>query len=302
MQKYDTIIVGLGPSGLSAAIYTARAKLQTLVLGKKEESQLWLAHAIENYFGVESMQGKDMLELGIKQAERFKAKIKETEVINLKQKDNQFIIKTVDGEEFTGKTIILATGMPIKSSGIKNEDKFAGRGVHYCVVCDGFFYKDKKVAVIGNSNYAAEQALELLTFTKDVTIISNGKEFKFDQKYKDALDKNKIKLMPDKIISFEGDKKMQNLKTKTAELNFDGVYMAIGSAGAADFARKFGIDTKGNIIVADREGKTNVPGIYAAGTCTGTVSQVASTVGDGCIAGMSVIKKLKEKELYVDYG
>lgn len=302
MQQYDTIIIGAGPAGLSAAIYTSRAKLKTAVIGKREDSQLWKAHAIENYFGIESVQGKDMLDTGIKQAERFGAEIKAGEIVNVKQTNDKFLLKTSAGEEFSGKTIILATGMPIQPSGIKNEEKFTGKGVHYCVVCDGFFYKDKKVAVIGAGNYAAEQALELLTYTKDITIISNGKEFSFDNKYKDAAAKNKINLLKDKIISFEGTKKMEKLKTETGEMLFDGVYMGIGCAGACDFARKFGIELKGNTIVADKNGKTNIPGIYAAGICTGGVSQVAATVGEGCTAAMSVIKKLKEQELYLDYG
>lgn len=302
MQQYDTIIIGLGPAGLSAAIYTARAKLKTIVIGKKQDSQLWKAHAIENYFGIETIQGKDLLETGIKQAQRFGAEIKEAEIVSTKQKENLFLIKTSSGEEFTGKTIILATGMPIQLSGIKNEEKFTGKGVHYCVVCDGFFYKDKKIAVIGAGNYAAEQSLELLTYTKDITIVSNGKEFSFDKKYSDAIEKNKIKLLKDKIVSFEGTKKLEKIKTETGELEFDGVYMGIGCAGACDFARKFGLELKGNTIVADKYGKTNMPGIYAAGICTGGVSQVASTAGEGCTAAMSVIKQLKEQELYIDYG
>ncbi|MBN1644612.1 NAD(P)/FAD-dependent oxidoreductase [Candidatus Woesearchaeota archaeon] len=302
MQQYDTIIIGMGPAGLSTAIYTSRAKLKTLVLGAKEKSQLWKAHSIENYFGIDSVQGKDLLETGIKQAKRFGSEIIEAEVVNIKQKEKEFIVKIASGKEFHTKTIVFATGIPIKLSGIKNEEKFTGKGVHYCVVCDGFFYKDKKVAVIGNANYAAEQAIELLTYTKDVTIISNGKEFQFDKKYKDALDKNKINLIPNKIISFEGEKKLEKLKTTTGELEFDGVYIGIGSAGAGSFAKKFGIETKGDAIVTDKEGKTNMKGIYAAGICTGIVSQAASSVGEGCVAAMSVIKQLKEKEMYVDYG
>ncbi len=302
MQEYETIIIGAGPAGLSAAIYTSRAKLKTLVIGKQAESQLWKAHAIENYFGIESIQGKNLLVKGIEQAMKFGTQIKEGEVVNIKKQEEKFLVKTSAGEEFIGKTLILATGIPITLSGIKNEEKFTGKGVHYCVVCDGFFYKDKKVAVIGNSNYAAEQAIELLTYTKDITIISNGKEFKFDQKYKNALEQNKIELMPNKVISFEGEKKIDIIKTESGDLKFDGVYMAIGSAGAGDFAKKFGIELKGNIIVIDREGKTNVPGIYAAGICTGGISQVAACVGEGCVAAMSVIKQLKAKEMYVDYG
>lgn len=302
MQNYETIIIGTGPAGLSAAIYTSRANIKTIIIGKQQESQLWKVQAIENYFGIESKQGKNLLVKGIEQAMKFGAHIKEAEAVNIKQKENKFTVKISTGEKFTGKTLILATGMPIKSSGIKNEEKLTGKGVHYCVVCDGFFYKDKKVAVIGDSNYAAEQAIELLIYTKDVSIISNGKEFKLDQKYKKILEQNKIELIPNKIISFEGTKKLEKIKTKQGYLKFDGVFMALGSAGAIDFAKRFGIQTKANTIIVDRNGRTNIPGIYAAGTCTGGISQVTACTGQGCEAAISVIKQLKGKKAYTDYG
>jgi len=303
MKAYDVIIIGAGPAGLSAAIYTARAELKTLVLGKTENAQLWKAHAIENYFGVESMHGHAMLELGIKQAKRFGAEAIEAEVVSIKPKDKTFVAKTADEKEYEAKAVILATGMPIILAGIKNEEKFTGKGVHYCVVCDGFFYKGKKLAVIGNSNFAAEEATELLTYTKDVTIISNGKNFDFSPEMKKEIEKNKIKLINDAIASFEGAKAMEKLVTKEGkELKFDGVFMGLGSATAASFAKTFGIETKGNTIITDNEGKTNVPGIYAAGICTGSVSQVSVCVGEGCTAAMSVIKQLKDKKAYMDYG
>ncbi|MEM4263339.1 MAG: NAD(P)/FAD-dependent oxidoreductase [Candidatus Woesearchaeota archaeon] len=303
MKQYDVIIIGTGPAGLSAAIYTARAELKTLVLGKTENAQLWKAHTIENYFGIESMHGHDMLELGVKQAEKFGAEIIEEEAVSIKPKDKKFTVKTADDKEYEAKAIILATGMPLVLSGIKNEEKFTGKGVHYCVVCDGFFYKGKKLAVIGHSNFAAEEALELLTYTKNITIISNGREFDLSPEMKKEIEKNKIKLIKDQIASFEGSKAMEKLvTTEGKELKFDGVFMGIGTASAASFAKTFGIETKGNSIVIDREGKTNVPGIYAAGTCTGAVSQVSVSVGEGCTAAMSVIKQLKDKKTYIDYG
>lgn len=303
MKQYDVIIIGTGPAGLSAAIYTARAELNTLVLGKTDNAQLWKAHAIENYFGVESMHGHDMLELGVKQAERFGAEIIEEEAVSIKQKDKAFAVKTADDKEYTAKAIVLATGMPIILSGIKNEEKFTGKGVHYCVVCDGFFCKGKKIAVIGHSNYAAEEAIELLTYTKDVTIISNDKEFDFSPEMKKNIEKSKIKLMKNQITAFEGSKKIEKLITREGkELKFDGVFMGLGSATAASFAKTFGIETKGNTVIIDREGKTNVPGVYAAGACTGSVSQVSACVGEGCTAAMGVIKQIKDKKAYMDYG
>lgn len=298
---HDTIIIGIGPAGLSAAIYCSRAGLKTILIGEQKKSSLRKAAAIENYFGITSSSGKNILSTGIKQAERFGTTIVEDEVVNIKQAENEFIVKTSKGKQHSGKTIIFATGIPACNSGIQNEEKLTGRGVHYCAVCDGFFYKNKKIAVVGNGNFAAEQAIELMAYTKDVSIISNGKKFEINKKYSEALKKNRIKLIDTKINSFEGGKKLERIKTAHGDLKFDGVFMGIGCS-AMSFAQRFGIETKGNSIVVDNAGKTNVPGIYAAGACTGAISQVSVAVGEGCKAAISVIKQIRGKAEYMDYG
>jgi len=298
---HDTIIIGLGPAGLSAAIYCSRAGLQTILFGEKEKSQLWKASAIENYFGIPPSQGKKILLTGIKQAEKFGTKIIEEEIVSIKQDKEIFTAKTPTGKEFSAKTIIFATGQPLCKTGIKNEEELTGRGVQYCAVCDGFFYKGKKIAVIGNGNFAAEQAMELIAYTKDITIISNGKKFEINKKYTDLLKKNKIKLIDLKITSFNGGKKLESIQTTRGKIQFDGAFIGIGCS-ASSFAKRLGIETKGNSIVIDTHGKTNVPGIYAAGTCTGEISQVAVSAGEGCKAAISVIKQIRGKNEYIDYG
>ncbi|MCX6708391.1 MAG: NAD(P)/FAD-dependent oxidoreductase [Candidatus Woesearchaeota archaeon] len=299
-MKYDVIIIGKGPAGLSAAIFTARAQLKTLVIGRTEKSQLIYAHDIYNYFGFpEGIKGKKLLELGAKQAKKWGAEIIEDEVVDIKK---GFKVKTSD-KEHEAKAIIIATGIPIQWAGIKGEKELLGKGVHTCPNCDGPMYKGKKLAVIGNGDYAAEDALELTNYTKDVTIISHGPKFTFNKKFEQELKKNKIKLKNARVKEFIADKFLKKITFEDgSEEAFDGAYLACGTAGATTFASKLGIELKEGLIKTDENGMTNVPGIFAAGNCMGACRQIAKNVGDGCNAGVSTVKFLKAKDIFMDYA
>ena len=297
---YDVIIIGCGPAGLSAAIYTTRSQLKTLILGSKEASMLWKAHFIQNYFGAE-LDGKAMLEKGIDQAKKLGAEIINAEVVSAKGKDGSFKVTTDDNKEYEAKNIIIATGTSCAPAGIKGEKELTGKGVSYCAICDGFFYKDKKIAVVGKGNFAAHEAIELLSFTKDITIFSQGKEWEMSPEFKKALEKNKVNLRNEKITEFTGKKNLEQIKINDKEEKFDGVFVALGTATALSFAQKLGIQIKNNSIVIDRDGNTNVKGVFAAGNCTGCNPQVATDVGEGCNAGLSVIKHIKGKDMHIDY-
>ena len=297
---YDIIIIGCGPAGLSAAIYTARSQLKTLVLGTLENSMLWKAHFIQNYFGVE-FEGKDMLEKGMDQAKKLGAELIEAEVVGAKGKDGSFTVTTEDNKEYEGKTIIIATGTACASAGIKGEQELTGKGVSYCAICDGFFYKGKKIAVVGNGNYAAHEAIELLSFTKDIVVFSQGKDWEMSPEFKKALENKKVKLRKEKIAEFKGKKALESISIDGKEEKFDGVFVALGSASALSFAQKLGVKMQGSTIVIDRNGNTNVKGVFAAGNCTGCYPQVAVDVGEGAAAGLSAIKLVKGTEMHVDY-
>ena len=297
---YDVIIIGCGPAGLSAAIYTARSQLKTLIIGSKEDSMLWKAHFIQNYFGVE-LEGKEMLEKGVEQAKKLGSEIIEAEVVSAKGKNGAFTVTTADNKEYETKTIIIATGTACAPAGIKGEKELTGKGVSYCAICDGFFYKGKKIAVVGNGNYAAHEAIELLSFTKDITIFSQGKEWEMSDEFKKALEKKKVQLRKEQITSFAGKKALEGVLIGDKEEKFDGVFVAMGTATGLSFAQKLGIQLKDNAIVIDREGNTNVKGVFAAGNCTGCNPQVATDVGEGCNAGLSVIKFIKGKDMHIDY-
>src|SRR3990172_1846645 len=174
---YDVIIIGAGMAGLSAAIYVSRAKMKVLIIGIPEKSRLGKAHSIENYLGFpEGISGMELLHKGLAQAQRFGTEFKPGEVVAIKQEDN-FVVELANEERHEAIALILATGTSNKTSGIKKESELRGKGVSYCGVCDGLFYGDGKVVVIGNKNFAAKEALEITPFTKDLTIFSNGKEF-----------------------------------------------------------------------------------------------------------------------------
>ncbi len=307
MEQYDVVIIGCGPAGLSASIFCGRANLKTVVVGLPEKSQAQLAKNVENYFGFPTgIDGPILLNKGMMQAQKFNVALIKDEVVageGIEENGKpSFIIKTSKGQELKSHVMIIATGVPIRFSGITNEEKFISRGVHYCVSCDGPLYKDKKLAIIGNGNHAAEDAIEAVSYTKDITIISNAPTFDFSDKYHEEIKKWNIKTMITKVKEFRGEKFLGSVVLEDGtELKFNGVFMACGIAGALDFAANLGLETKDNILVVDDNNMTNREGVFAAGNCTGRCRQIAKNVGDGCNAAVNVIKYLRSRELYFDY-
>lgn len=303
-MDYEAIVIGCGPAGLSAAIYLGRAEVKTIIVGKYKDSQLMKAHLIENYYGFpEGIKGPDLLKKGIQQVKKFKVKIFDHEVVSAKQLKDGFKVKMDDGTQFTSKVLVVATGTPIRLSGILNEEKFTGKGLHYCVECDAAFYKEKNVAIVGNGNHAAENAIDLHVFTPKVTIISNGNGFSFSKPMEKEIKKLGIKLIDKKISAFEGKKFLDTVVYDNKEkASFDGVFMACGTASALDFASTLGLVIKGNILEINNENMTSIQGIFAAGNCAGKCRQVARNIGDGCNAAVNAIKYLRNKKIYVDYS
>lgn len=304
-QIYDVVIIGCGPAGLSAAIYAARAQLKTLILGDYKKSNLYKSHIIANYFGFPtSLTGPELTLLGIDHAKLFGTEHVFNEVVDIKINDGAaFTISDEKKQKYSAKTIIIATGQSYALSGIKNEKELTGKGVSYCVVCDGFFFKDKNVVVIGAGNYAGEEALQLLAYTKKVTILSHGKDFNFSPEIKEALDKEDIKYEKTvRIKEVNGNGKSEKIILSDGkEIPAEGVFMAVGAAGATAFAKMLGLQMNGNYIKADLDGRTNIPGIFAAGDCTGSPPQVATSVGNGCNAALSAIKLLRGLKVYIQY-
>lgn len=287
---YDVIIIGKGPAGISASLYIKRANLSVLVIGK-DKGALEKAKTIENYYGI-TATGKEIFEAGIKQAEALKIPIKNEEVLAISY-DNTFTI-TTNQEKYEAKSVLLATGTNRISPNIKGLKEFEGKGISYCAVCDGFLYRGQDVAVLGSGEYALHEAQELSNIAKSVTILTNGKTNTNIQELQKS-GSNKIAININKIKEFEGDSIIRKVKfTDDTEIAIRGVFVAEGVATSIDFARKLGAKIGQNKIIVNSKMETNIPGLYAAGDCTGGLLQISTAVAEGTIAGTEIIKFIRE--------
>ncbi len=290
---YDVIIIGKGPAGISAALYTVRAKLKTLIIGK-DESALKKTEKIENYYGFsEPVSGEFLLREGEKQVRRLGVDIYDDEVIAIEKLD--FFEVTTASSVYSAKAVLMATGQPQKKVRIEKLGDYEGRGVSYCTTCDGFFYRNLKVGVLGFKDFAAHEALELEAFTKDITIYTNGRELEMSEKHMEETGRFKVNTRP--VRGLDGEEYLQKIHFKdgTSE-EIDGIFVAYESASSSDFAKKLGILTSGNDIVVDGSQQTNIEGLFAAGDCTGGFKQIATAVGQGALAGRKIIEYVRKSD------
>ena len=281
------LIVGGGPAGLSAAIYAARANVQTTVL-YKDGGALEKTDKIENYFGfTDVISGPDLLARGRAQAARLGAQLVQTEVTGIEYAEKGFSVKTTAGA-YAADAIILATGAPRATTPIAGVREFEGRGVSYCAICDAFFYRGKAVAVLGEGEYALEEARTLLPVAASVTLLTNGASAPANLPDGLLVDTRKV-------AAVEGDDKVARVLFADGEpIAVDGVFIAYGTAGSGDFVRKLGAQVEGNKIQVSADLSTAVPGLFAAGDCTGGLLQVAKAVSDGAQAAMNAIKFVRQ--------
>lgn len=297
----NIVIIGAGPAGISAALYAARGNMNPLVINNGIGA-LEKAEKIENYYGLEQpLSGKELYERGIAQAKALGVRILDAEVLGISGFDT-FTVKTTAGD-FDTVSVILATGGKRSAPKIPGLKEFEGRGVSYCAVCDAFFYRGKEVAVVGNGEFALHEAEELRNVTQDVTIYTDGKEPEFSREHPIAVNTMKIQ-------AIEGDDKVSGLlmQSDTAaqdaeapENSFypaDGVFVALGTAGSTEIARQMGaeITDKGN-IKTDEEMATTIPGLFAAGDCTGGLLQISKAVYEGSMAAISAGKYVRHKKV-----
>ncbi len=280
------IIIGSGPAGVSASLYTARAGIDTTII-TTGYSALKKAEKIENYYGFESpVSGSHLEEAGINGAKRLGVNIIEKEVVGLSFED-KLVVKTAD-EDLEADGVIIATGSPRFVPKIKGIAEFEGKGVSYCAVCDAFFYRGKDVAVLGNGEYAIHEATELLPIAKSVTILTNGNSAPADIK-------DGILVNTKKIDALAGENRLDSIQFEDgSSIDVSGVFVAFGVAGSADLARKIGAVTVGKDIKVDENMATNIPGLFAAGDCTGGLLQISKAVGEGAKAGTQIVKHLRK--------
>lgn len=281
----NVIIIGNGPAGISAALYTARAGIDTTIIGK-DSGALGKASEIENYYGFElPISGNDLISNGVAQAKRLGARIVSDEVLGIGY-TNKLVVITKE-KEYSADTVIIATGSSRSTPPIEGLKKFEGHGVSYCAVCDAFFYKGKDVAVLGNGEYALHEALELLSTSNSVTLLTNGKQ-------PSVIIPEQIVINTNQIVSITGSDIIEKVIFQNGtSLNISGLFIAIGVAGSTDLAKKIGADTINNKILTDENMATNIPGLFAAGDCTGGLLQISKAVYEGAKAGTQAIKFLK---------
>lgn len=283
---YDIIIVGGGPAGISASLYTARAGMRTLIIANGRGS-LEKAKKIENYYGVGmELSGGQLIDNGIDQAKSIGVEIIDDEVVGITGAE-PVVIQGIHGE-YQGRAIIIAMGAPRRKLPINNRDKFEGNGISYCAACDGFFYRDLKIAVIGYNEFMVHEVVEIKEISKKLTILTNGMPLEVDEKDKDLI--KDIRVVNEKIKGFLGEEFLTGVEFESGRKeDFEGVFIAYGSATGMELALKTGLMTEDGFIVTDDMQCTNISNIFAAGDCTGGFKQVSVAVGEGAVAAKSAI-------------
>lgn len=283
----DVVIIGAGPAGISAALYAKRANKNVLVI-YNGESNLEKAEKIDNYYGFENgITGKELYEAGIRQAKNLGVEVKEEEVLNLELTLDGFAVKTVDNV-YEAKTCIIATGNKKLRPNIDGILEFEGKGVSYCAICDGFFYRKKNVVVIGNGKFAVSEAKDLENVVGNVKILTNGENMATDT-YFEVVNK--------KISKIVGDEKVKFIEFEDGTtLETDGVFVALGEAGGSDFAKKLGVVLDKDNIKVDENMATNINGLYSCGNTNGGLLQVCKAVHEGAVAGLSAVNYLNERK------
>ena len=316
---YDIIIIGAGPAGISASLYAKRAGMNVLVL-YHGTSELEKAHKIDNYYGfADGISGKELFDNGIKQAQNLGVEVLEKEITNIEMNVNAdsnmnvsgnmnegqqpiYNVKAID-QTFEAKAVIIATGNKKVRPNIPGIVEFEGKGISYCAICDGFFYRNKNVAIIGNGEFALSEAEDLENVVNSITILTNGEvdvesdasENGLEDRFKGLSDKYKVDTR--KIKQIIGEQKVKAIEFEDGDiLEIDGIFVAEGIAGGGSFAKKLGIITKGDNgdnLEVNENMETNIKGIFACGNLTGGLLQVNKAVYEGAKAGLQAVKFVK---------
>ncbi len=300
----NVIIIGSGPAGYTAAIYAARANLKPiLVSGFQPGGQLTITTDVENYPGYEDpIQGPWLMEQMQKQAKHVGTKIINSQVTEVFLNERIKKLNLDNGTTLNSKTIIISTGAQARWLGLENESKFQGHGLSACATCDGFFFKDKEVAVIGGGNSAAEEALFLTKFATKVFLIHRRDKLRAEKILQDRLKQNtKIEFIWDsEVTNFNGNEDLESIDlinkkdNKTSNLKIDGVFIAIGHDPATQlFKGQLKMDEGGYIITDPDSTKTSIDGVFAAGDVKDKIyRQAVTAAGMGCMAALEVEKYL----------
>lgn len=311
MTKHTKVlIIGSGPAGYTAAIYAARANLKPiLVSGFQPGGQLTITTEVENYPGFPTIQGPELMEHMKEQASQVGTDLVDDHIKEVDFSSKPYKAIGESGTEYTADTVIISTGAQARWLGLPSEEKFQGFGVSACATCDGFFFKDKDVAVIGGGNSAVEEALFLTNFAKSVKVIHRRDEFRAEKILQDRLFKNpKIEVIWDTVLEeIVGSEdplgvtgiRVKNVKTdETSEISVEGVFVAIGHTPNTEiFKGQVDMDSENYILTAPDSTATNLEGIYACGDVQDKIyRQAVTAAGTGCMAALEAEKYIAENE------
>ncbi len=300
-ETYDLLIIGGGPAGYAAAIYSARFMIKALVVTKIKGGTIIDAHVVENYPGFKSISGMDLMKKFEEQATFLGVPTVTQEIVNIKKEGELFLLSTDSGKTLKAKQILFATGTARRKLNVKNENQFLGKGVSYCATCDAFFFKDKIASVVGGSDAAVTAALLLSQFAKKVYIIYRRDKLRAEPYWLNQLEKDeKIEVIYNaNVVEVYGDKFVQGLKLDNGQdLKVDGMFVEIGSVPSTSLANEIGVKTDDyGYILVNEAMETNIKGVYAAGDVSHSMNQlkqVVTAVAGGAIAAESAYKALKK--------
>lgn len=304
-KTYQLVIIGAGPAGLAASIYASRYGISHAILGSILGGQISETHLIDNYPGMEDMSGFEFSQKWGRHAQKYGVEILPKRVRAIKKTENAFEAEIDGGEKFIAETILLATGTKRRKLDIKGEETFTGKGVSYCATCDGFFYKNKTVAVVGGSDSAAGAALYLADIAEKVYLIYRRDKLRAEPHWVKLIEKNrKIEVIYNtNIIEISGENKVEKVildkpYKERSEIKTDGIFIEAGSDPNIDFAKDLGIEVdEDGYVKINSDASTSMPGVWAAGDITDgsdKFRQVITAAAEGAIAARSIYKYLKK--------
>jgi len=305
----DLVIIGAGPAGLSASVYASRYGIKHVIIGLLPGGLISESHKVDNYLGVESLSGFDLSQKMLNHAKKYSPEIITNEVEDIKRTGDKrfFEIKILGAEIVLARAIILATGTKPRQLNIPGEKELAGKGISYCATCDGFFYKNKTVAVVGGGNSAVGAAVHLSQIADRVFLIYRKAKLPAEGYWKKQLLENKKieTIYNANVVEVNGKEKVEKIKLDTKinnqdELLVDGLFVEVGSDPSWDFAQGLGLKTDAaGYLKINEEGATNVEGIWAAGDITtgsNKLRQAITAAAEGAIAAHSAFEYLNKKK------
>ncbi|MEE9376920.1 MAG: FAD-dependent oxidoreductase [Candidatus Lokiarchaeia archaeon] len=300
-KTYDLIVLGGGPTAIGCAIYAARFAMDVLIVGKTFGGLIATTHLVENYPGITSTSGQGLMDMFKDHMDSLRIPYISDEIQSIEKLDEHFVLHSFF-QKFKAYSICIATGSERRKLGIPGEEEFAGRGVSYCATCDGPFYKDKVVCVIGGSDSAAKEALFLSQNTNKVYILYRGEDIRAEPiNKKRVLENEKIEIIyKTNVTEIKGEGNVKSVDFDNGkQLEVDGVFIEIGSIPNSDLAKRIGVETneKGEIMI-NRKSETNVQGIFAAGdVADAPFKQAITGVSEGVIAAYSAFDYVKEMNI-----